>query len=277
MNKKQLHEYSLLYYPYSKNPNWVDWFVRVAPLKVKRSLKILSQYKSPSAKVLDYGCGIGFNIYYFAKIFPNVMGIDNDKPSVEIARRQLKKLRSNKVVLHYDGKKLPFKNNTFDIVNISDVWEHAANPRLMLKEIYRVIKPDGILYITNPNKLWPIETHYKLPFLSYLPSSIANMYVRFFGKAGRYDDIHLPTYGVFKKSMEEFFKIKDITFDFVIDYKKYSLDKERGTIIPILGTFLKIIGPLEKLPILSIFYLTFMGFLKRLSIGWVFLGWPKKN
>ncbi len=277
MNKKQLYEYGLLYYPYSKNPRWVDWFVNVAPLKVERSLKILGQYKNKDAKVLDFGCGIGFNIYYYSKSFPDIIGIDNDKSAVEIAKKQLRKLGCNKKIISYNGRILPFRKNTFDIVNVSDVWEHADNPSLMLKEIHRVLKRDGIIYITNPNKLWPIETHYKLLFLSYLPYKMANAYVRIAGKANRYDDIHLPTYGEFKKSLEEFFKVRDITFDFVIDYKKYSLDKERGMIILIIGNFLKIIRPLEKLPILSTFYSAFMRLLEEVSIGWVFLGWPKKD
>ncbi|GDX61832.1 hypothetical protein LBMAG33_1420 [Candidatus Levyibacteriota bacterium] len=276
MTKKQLYEYGSLYYPYSLDPNWIEWFVRVAELKVQRSLTVLTQYKNSDAKVLDFGCGIGFNTYYYAKVFPNIIGIDNDKLSIDIAKKQLKKLNCNKKILHYDGKLLPFKNNDFDIVNISDVWEHAENPHLMLKEIHRVIKPDGIMYITNPNKLWPIETHYKLPFLSYLPKSIANAYVKFSGKADNYNDINLPTYGEFKKSVEEFFNVKDITFDFVINYKKYSLDKERGLIIPIMGNFLKFIKLFENIPVLSIIYSMCMGFLKRISIGWVFLGWPKK-
>ncbi len=277
MNKKQLREYGSLYYPYSKDPRWVDWFVKVAEIKVKRSLKMLKKYKSSNAKVLDFGCGIGFNIYYYAQTFPDIVGIDNDKNAVEIAKKQLKKLGCNKEILHYDGKELPFSSNTFDIVNVSDVWEHAENPCLMLEEIQRVMKKNGILYITNPNKLWPIETHYKLLFLSYLPYIIANAYVRIMGKADRYDDIHLPTYGEFKKSLEEFFRIKDITFDFVIDYKKYSLDKERGMIIPILRIFLRAIIPLEKIPVISFIYLFLMGFLERISVGWIFLGWPKKN
>lgn len=276
MNKKQLYEYGSLYYPYSKNPDWIAWFVKVAPLKIERTLNILLQYKNRHAKVLDYGCGIGFNIYYYAKVFPRVCGIDNDKHAVEIARKQLKKLKCNKRVLHYDGKKLPFRQNTFDIVSASDVWEHVENPRLMLKEIYRVLKPSGILFIHNPNKLWPIETHYKLPFLSYLPVSLANLYVKITNKADRYDDIRLPTYGVFKKNLEEFFKIKDLTIDLIREYKKNKLQKERGLMVSIVGIFLQIILPLETLPMLSIFYSALIMLLKIVSTGWVFIAWPKK-
>ena len=277
MNKKQLREFGSLYYPYNRDPNWVDWFVKVAPIKIERTSKILLQYKSKNAKVLDYGCGIGFNIYYYAKVFPNVIGIDNDKRSVEIAKRQLKKLECNKRVLHYNGKKLPFKKNTFDIVCASDVWEHVETPRLMLKEIYRVLKPGGIIFIHNPNKLWPLETHYKLPLLSYLPTRVANWYVKITGKADRYDDIHLPTYRVFKKSLEEFFMVQDISFDLIKQYRKNKLQKERGVVVPIIGTFLQTIEPLERLPVFSILYSMFMGLLNNLLTGWVFIGWPRKK
>lgn len=276
MTEKQIYEYGSLYYPYNKDHNWIRWFVKVAPIKVKRSIKILSQYKSRNAKFLDFGCGIGFNMYYFSKVFPDVIGIDNDLPSVQIAKKQLKKLKCDKKIFHYDGKKLPFNDNVFDIVNASDVWEHVENPQVMLSEIHRVLKSDGILYITNPNKLWPIETHYKLPILSYLPSSAANKYVRFMKRADRYDDIHLPTYGSFKKGMEEYFEVKQITFDFIREYKKYSLDKERGLFIHVIGTFLKFTKPAEKFPILSQCYPKFLEFLSWFSVGWVFLAWPKK-
>lgn len=277
MNKKQLYEYGSLYYPYSKDPKWIDWFVKVAPLKIERTIKILSRYKNNDAKILDYGCGIGFNIYYYAKIFHHVIGIDNDKRSVEIARRELKKLKCRKKIYLYDGKRLPFKENSFDIVTANDVFEHAENQRLMLEEIQRVLKPNGIFLIHNPNRLWPIETHYKLPFLSYFPSSIANFYVRITKRAKRYDDIHLPIYSGFRKSLEEFFEIKDISFDLIKDYRKNKLGKERGIIIPLVGNFLLIIEPLERLPVLSIFHSGIITLLSWISTGWVFLGWPKKD
>lgn len=277
MTKKQLHEYGMLYYPYNKRADWVNWFVNVAPLKAERSVKILRQYKKSESKLLDYGCGIGFNIFYYSKAFKYVIGIDNDKTSIDTAKRQLKKLNCKQKVFHYNGKKLPFKDVSFDIVTANDVYEHADNPRLMLKEIRRVLKPDGILYIHNPNKLWPLETHYKLPFLSYLPAKWANLYVRITNRANRYDDIHLPTYGEFKKNMEVFFTIKNITFDLMEDYRNNKLDKERGSMVVIVGSFLRIIKPLKKAPVISVIYFLIIELLNRIATGWIFLAWPKKH
>ncbi|HEX8931614.1 MAG TPA: class I SAM-dependent methyltransferase [Patescibacteria group bacterium] len=274
MTEKQIYEYASYYYPYSKNPAWVKWFVNVAPLKVKRSLQILKKYKPKTARVLDFGCGIGFNIPFIANTFPEVVGIDIDKPSVEIALKQLKKLHCNKQILHYNGKKLPFKKNDFDIIIANDVWEHTIDPHLMMKEIYRVLKPDGILLINTPNKLWPIETHYQLPFLSYLPKLLAKHYVRLMQKADNYDDINLPTYLTFKKSVGEFFNIDNITFDLVKNYKANKLDQERGIIIPLLGDFL---NWSEKNSRFSFFHMGMMVILNTISMGWFFIGHPKKK
>lgn len=276
MKKKQIYEFGRLYYPYGNDQEWVEWFVKVAPLKIQRTLEVLSHYKRRNAKLLDYGCGIGFNIYYYSKVFPNVIGIDNDQKSVEVARRELKKLGINKKILQYDGKILPFPENQFDIVTANDVYEHVKDPRLMLSEIYRVLKPDGILFIHNPNKLWPIETHYKLPLLSYLPRSLANFYLRLTGRAKTYDDIKLPTYGQFKNNLEDYFKTKNISFELIKDYKKNKLVDERGFIIIVVGNFLKSIDRLREVPILSIFYVLVTEFLNWISTGWVFLAWPKK-
>jgi hypothetical protein len=110
-----------------------------------------------------------------------------------------------------------------------------------------------------------------------LPYSIANRYVRITNRADRYDDIHLPTYWEFKESLEEFFTVHDLTFDFVREYKKYKLDKERGMIIPLMGTFLQIIYPLEKIPVLSVVHSSIIRVLNILSVGWICIGSPKKG
>jgi SAM-dependent methyltransferase len=50
----------------------------------------------------------------------------------------------------YDGKKIPFNDNTFDSVLSSEVFEHVFNLPELLLEINRVMKADGILLITCP-------------------------------------------------------------------------------------------------------------------------------
>ncbi len=40
-----------------------------------------------------------------------------------------------------------------------EVLEHLSDPAETLKEIRRVLKPGGSLYLTTPNRLWPLEQH----------------------------------------------------------------------------------------------------------------------
>lgn len=278
MNKAQLKEYLTHYLPYvDYNLKWADWYLNVAPLKGERTIKILKKYKGSKARLLDCGCGIGLSLYYLSQYFKNSFGVETDIKSLEIARNQFRKLKCDAKLKLYDGKKLPFLDNSFDIVTSMEVWEHARDTRLMLSEIRRVLKPDGILHITTANKFWPIEPHYKLPFLSYLPYKIADLYIRLTKRAQFYHDIHLPTYGQFKKSVEEYFEVSDITLEMFMSYKYLRFDKERGSIVILVAKTLKILKFLEKIPLLSLMSQLIYFILIRVSLGWLFIAYPKKR
>ena len=277
MNRRQLKDYLQHYHPYvDYNPKWAEWYINVAPLKTKRTIKILKRYKGKNARLLDCGCGIGLSLYYLSKFYINSIGIEIDKTSFKIAKDQFRKLKCKTTIKIYDGKRLPFPDNSFDIVTSMEVWEHAEDTRTMLREINRVLKPDGILHITTANKLWPIEPHYKLPFLSYLPYPLANLYVKITNRAKYYHDIHLPTYGEFKKSVEEYFRVSDITLEMLVSYKDLDLDKERGTKIILVAKILKILEFLDKVPLLLLISRLSYYILIRISLGWLFIAYPKK-
>lgn len=76
---------------------------------------------------------------------------------------------------------LPFADHSFDLVISNHVIEHVGkkdNQSLHLQEIYRVLKPSGMAYLAVPNRWMLIEPHYKLIFLSWLPKSYRNSYLR---------------------------------------------------------------------------------------------------
>lgn len=278
MNNKQLREYINYYQPYAtNNPGWAQWYITVAPIKAQRTVELLKEYKDGKSKVLDYGCGIGLSLYYLSKFYKDITGIDVDPQNIKIAKKQFRKLDCKAKLQLYDGNKLPYSDNTFDLVISMEVWEHARNPDLMLAEIERVLKPDGVLHITTANKLWPIEPHYHLPFLSYLPYWLADLYVRAAKRAPYYHDIYLPTYPEFKKSVEKYFKVDDVTLEMIINYKKYSLDKERGKGIVVLGIFLGFIDRLKGKLFLSGIRTIIFWFLSFISLGWLFIARKTKN
>ena len=52
--------------------------------------------------------------------------------------------------VYYDGKVIPFVDSFFDYVISNQVLEHVFEPKLFIEEIYRVLKPNGLLLITVP-------------------------------------------------------------------------------------------------------------------------------
>lgn len=56
----------------------------------------------------------------------------------------------------WNGKVMPFESNSFDCAFGTEVLEHCPNPEVVLKEVYRVLKQDGIFFFTVPF-LWNLH------------------------------------------------------------------------------------------------------------------------
>ena len=90
-----------------------------------------------------------------------------------------------------DAKSLPFPDKSFDIVFSNSVLEHVGDfeqQKLMANEIRRVGKR---YFVQVPNKHFPIEPHYFIPFLQYLPRKLQKWITRLFFRES--EDIYLPT------------------------------------------------------------------------------------
>ncbi|HCU79854.1 MAG TPA: hypothetical protein DGN60_01670, partial [Chloroflexi bacterium] len=85
-----------------------------------------------------------------------VTGIDISEGMVAEARVELEKLGYNKVTLEVgDATQLHYADSEFDKVLCSEVIEHIPDADKALSEIYRVLKPNGILVLSTPNpKSW---------------------------------------------------------------------------------------------------------------------------
>jgi len=69
-------------------------------------------------------------------------------------------LRANSIDIRGDGQKLPIKNDCIDTVISIDVLEHVPEPQRMIKEIWRVLKPGGVVILSTPFFFW----HHEEPF-----------------------------------------------------------------------------------------------------------------
>ncbi|MEI7595025.1 MAG: class I SAM-dependent methyltransferase [Bacteroidota bacterium] len=97
---------------------------------------------SPSitGKTLDVGCGQKPYMHLFNSSEYIGMDIETSGHDHE----------NSKVDVFYDGVNFPFDNETFDSVVTNQVLEHVFNPEIFLKEINRVLTPNGKLLLTVP-------------------------------------------------------------------------------------------------------------------------------
>jgi len=89
-----------------------------------------------------------------------------------------------------DGTEVPFGDAAFDVVISNHVIEHVGDRSEQLRhlrELRRVLRPGGWVYLAMPNRWRLVEPHFKLPLLSWLPRSLRSGYVRLAGRGERYD------------------------------------------------------------------------------------------
>jgi ubiquinone/menaquinone biosynthesis C-methylase UbiE len=115
------------------------------------------------AKVLDFGCGDGRSIDLFRRVLPQTdwTGVDI-KASPEVASRR----RQDGRFVTYDGYELPFPDRSFPLVYSHQVLEHVRKPELALREIARVLEPDG-LFIGQTSQFEPYHSYSLWNFTVY--------------------------------------------------------------------------------------------------------------
>lgn len=110
--------------------------------------------------VLDIGCGNGQRVLPAAKFVKQVIGLDNNIKSLKLAKAEVKRLHITNVkfVKFNLEQKLLFNNQQFDCILLLDVLEHLNHRLQLLKQIYRVLKPSGLLFLSVPKS----DTSWKL-------------------------------------------------------------------------------------------------------------------
>lgn len=138
--------------------------------------KILEKYvELQNKKVLEIGSGLGINILAWSKK-NNIDGYgiepsgDDFQDSLQISKQIAVANGLNpEKLLHGFGEKIPFNDNSFDIVYSANVLEHVTKPAEVLHEAMRVLKPGGTMQIVFPNYHSYFEGHYNIfhpPILS---------------------------------------------------------------------------------------------------------------
>lgn len=110
----------------------------------------VSKRTSGNETILDIACGSGFGTSLLAeKTTADVYGGDISEEAIVLCKKNWNK--ENLIYKQMDATKLNFDDNTFDIVVSFETIEHTTEYKAMLKELLRVTKPNGVLYISTPN------------------------------------------------------------------------------------------------------------------------------
>lgn len=107
--------------------------------------ELIDKYVKEDSLVLDVGCGTGFRTSKLKRKTKRITGLD-------IKNYVKEKFKSDFKLILGDGEKMPFKDKHFDFVTCWDVIEHIKKDDLFLKEIFRILKPGGLLLLSTPNK-----------------------------------------------------------------------------------------------------------------------------
>jgi 2-polyprenyl-3-methyl-5-hydroxy-6-metoxy-1,4-benzoquinol methylase len=99
--------------------------------------------------LLDVGCGDGMLMARVAPIMTSVAGLDSETNAIRWAKEKLSKFPNCEALLT-TSYELPFVDRSFDVVVSGDVIEHLKDPAYHLREICRVLKPEGALVLTTP-------------------------------------------------------------------------------------------------------------------------------
>ncbi|MCJ7582880.1 MAG: class I SAM-dependent methyltransferase, partial [Candidatus Aminicenantes bacterium] len=139
-----------------KSSGWdVSYFTEYKIKKVKEWLRGKNEFDKPT--ILDFGCGLGLAEIYFENHFPgaSIYGVDVSPKSVNITHTL--PLENTHFCL-YDGQKLPFEAEYFDIIFTAGVFHHISRVKhaALMKEIKRVLKINGFFFLFELNKFNPV-------------------------------------------------------------------------------------------------------------------------
>lgn len=180
-----------------------------------------------SKDLLDIGTGAGVIASYFQRVARSVISVDvvDERIVQDFEFRQV------------GSEALPFEAERFDVVVSNHVIEHVDNQLEHLREIRRVLRDNGLCYLATPNRYWPLERHYRLPFLSWLPRSAGTAYVRLARCGVTYDVQPLGSGRLHWLAEHAGLNINDISSDVARDVIRRRLRIGFGNLVRLLRPF----------------------------------------
>lgn len=149
--------------------------------------------KAGPLDVADLGCGAGTLSMVWAEAGHCVSGIDVNEALLGLARQRVSKSGANVEFFLGSATELPWPDGSMDICCAPELLEHVPDWERCLSECDRVLRRDGILYVSTSNVLCPKQEEFNLPCYSWYPGFIKRHVVRLAGSS-RPDLANYATY-----------------------------------------------------------------------------------
>ena len=188
--------------------------------KIAYLLKTFSTDSLASAVCLDVGCSSGFITATLAPLFARIIGVEYDEGALRDVPRPVP---VSAQFVRGDAMRLPVADDAVDAVICAQVYEHVPDDEQLAAEIYRVLKPGGVVFFSGPNKLFPIEPHYFLPFLHWLPSRWADACLRLLGQGNQYYERSRTLWGL--RRLFARFVIRDVTLELLRTHAEWVMPR----------------------------------------------------
>ena len=118
----------------------------------------LAQQGFEEGTILDVGCGSGDIAIAIASTFPRarIAGMDLSEPMLKFSQSGAEKAGvADRVSFRKgDAKSMPFEDKSFDVVISLNTFHLIDDPVGMLNEVERVLKPNGLLLVTDIRRSW---------------------------------------------------------------------------------------------------------------------------
>lgn len=140
----------------SKSSEWAKSIDHLDPKRREKELELLGIAQSQHRIILDAGCGGGTYGLVLARNGNKVIGVDISQDSITAAHRFAEKEKLDFSPLKGDIERMPFRDEFFDICVCGFILHHLPGMSQTVSELYRVLKPGGIITIIEPNGSNPI-------------------------------------------------------------------------------------------------------------------------
>jgi ubiquinone/menaquinone biosynthesis C-methylase UbiE len=180
--------------------------------------------------VLDAACGTGYGSNYLSNYAKMVYGIDINADVIENNKEIYKK--DNLIFTNGSVYQLPYDDNMFDVIVSFETIEHVDNGEKVLSEFNRVLKDNGLLIISTPNKNISIQNNLNNPFHvhEYFEEEFKTLLSKYFSNIyiSYQSNIFLNLISTNNNDNYNFFSIKNnlLQQDIIdINYNKFDNDK----------------------------------------------------